>query len=100
MPKINFSVPHSMTAADASAKLHEFMPRIRSQYQDQIKDVTENWNGNTLEFSFKTLGFTFKGTLASQDNNTDVVLEIPLAAMMVKGRIEQEVKGGLQKLLK
>ncbi|HEX4129322.1 MAG TPA: polyhydroxyalkanoic acid system family protein [Pirellulales bacterium] len=100
MPKLAFTVPTQLTADQAATHLRGFIPQIREHYKDQVKDVTETWTGNTLDFSFKTLGFVFKGTLAAADNKVDVSMDLPLAAMMVKGRIEQEVRTGLERLLK
>ncbi|MBS0210375.1 MAG: polyhydroxyalkanoic acid system family protein [Planctomycetes bacterium] len=99
MPKITFSVPHEMSATEARERVETFLPRVEEQYKDMIKDMSRQWNGDVLEYSFKTLGFVFKGTIALEEKQVTVNMDVPLAAMMVKGRIEQEFKAGLERLL-
>jgi hypothetical protein len=100
VPKLSFTVPEGLSAADALERLKSFLPSIRDRYKDQIKDMQESWEGNKLNFSFKTMGFTFKGTIEAQDQKVLVDIDLPFAAMMVKGRIEQEIRGGLERLLR
>ncbi|HEX3869301.1 MAG TPA: polyhydroxyalkanoic acid system family protein [Pirellulales bacterium] len=100
MPKISFTLPAALSAQDIVERLHHFLPAIKDRYKDQIKDLNENWDGNKLDFSFKTMGFVFKGIIEAANQKVIVNLDIPFAAMMVKGKIEQEIKGGLERLLK
>ena len=99
MPKISFAVPHNLSAADARERVESFLPRIKETYKDMVKDMQENWEGDNLVFSFKTLGFVFKGNIATEEKQVKVDMDVPLAAMMVKGRIETEFKAGLDRLL-
>ncbi len=100
MPKLTFTVPEGLSAEEAVSRLHQFLPSIRDRYKDQVKDLDESWDGNTLTFSFKTMGINFKGTVEAVDKQVNVNIDLPFAAMMVKGRIEQEIRGGLERLLR
>ena len=57
----------------AAARLHGLLARVKEKYQDQVSDLTETWNDNTLSFSFKTYGFQVSGDVFVQDD--EVVLD-------------------------
>lgn len=95
MPKINLEIPHTLSAEDAKSRLERF---IESMPQDQVKDVEQTWNENTLTFGFKTMGIKIAGDITAAENKMVVALEIPFAAMMFKGKIESEIKKQLERL--
>lgn len=99
MPKTSLSVPNPLTQQEARQRLHEFLPQVRERYQGQITNVEESWEGDTLHFSFSTFGIQIKGTIAVEDSEVKFTGELPLAAMMFKGRIEQSIRDELTKLL-
>jgi len=96
VPKINLEVPHTMSAADARAKLEHFTEKLP---KDQVSDLEQTWNGNTLTFSFKTMGIKLGGDLTAADEKLIVALDLPFAAMMFKGKIETEMKEQLKRLM-
>ena len=50
-------------------------------------------NGRTTPYlRFKAMGFKVGGTLAVEDTAANLDIDLPLAAMMVKGMIEQRVR--------
>ncbi len=95
MPKINLEVPHTLSADEARVKLEKF---AESLPKDQVKDLEQTWNGNTLTFGFKTMGIKIGGDLTAADQKLLVDLELPFAAMMFKGKIESEIKKQLERL--
>lgn len=99
MPKVSTVVPHSLGREEAERRLREFIPRVREDYGDQIKDLQGDWQDNQLNFSFTTVGLKIGGNL--QVNDTDVMFtgDVPFAAMMFKGKIESTVQSELKKLL-
>jgi len=96
VPKINLEIPHPLSAEDARAKLEKF---TESLPQDQVSDLQQSWEGNTLTFSFKTMGIQLGGDLTAADKKLIVALDLPFAAMMFKGKIESEMKKQLERLL-
>ena len=99
MPKMSVTVPHALGQEQAVEKLKQFVPKIKERYQSQVSNLEENWDGNTLNFGFTTFGFPIKGALAVEAGEVKLDGEIPFAAMMFKGKIEQEFKDSLNKLL-
>ena len=99
MPKSSFRVPNPLGKQAARTVLESFMPQVGERFKDMIKDVTQSWNGDALSFSFRTMGMSVSGSLTLSDTEVDVQIEIPFGLMMVKGRIEQEFKAGLGRVL-
>ena len=99
MPSISLTVPHPLGKDAAREKLQRFMEVVKTDYS-QVSDLHEEWQGDSLKFSFKTYGFVITGAL--QVREKDVVLDgtLPLAAIMFKGRVEQTIREQLERLLK
>lgn len=99
MPKLSLSVPHTLSQQEATARLKGFLERIRSRYADQVSDLQENWGENSGTFGFKTYGFNIKGSLAVEPSEVRVEGDLPFAAMMFKGKVEQTLRENLERLL-
>jgi putative polyhydroxyalkanoate system protein len=99
MPKMSVSVPHALGQEVAAERLKGFLGKIKEKYQSQVSNLEESWAGNTLNFGFTTFGFPIKGAVAVDQSDVKLDGEIPFAAMMFKGKIEQEIKDQLNKLL-
>ncbi len=95
MPKINLEIPHTLSADEARKRLEKF---TESLPQDQVSDLEQSWNGNTLTFGFKTFGIKIDGDLTAVDEKLLVNVELPFAAMMFKGKIESGIKKQLERL--
>ncbi len=96
MPKINLEIPHTLSAEEARGKLERF---TESLPQDQVSDLEQSWNGNTLSFGFKTFGIKIKGDLTAADQKLLVDVDLPFAASMFKGKIESEIQKQLERLV-
>lgn len=100
MPKINFEVPHSQTPEEAKEKLQRFAEAMQSKFQDQVSDLEQNWEGDDLVYGFKTFGIKIGGKIGVQPDKLAVEADIPLTAMMFKGKIESEMRGQLERLMR
>lgn len=99
MPKLNFKIPHSQTREDARYRLKRFSEGMKSKFQGQVSHLEESWNGDQLNFGFKALGMRIVGEIAVNDTDLDVCCNLPLTAMMFKGKIESEVQKQLGRLM-
>jgi hypothetical protein len=99
MPKLTVAVPHSLDPQEATKRLQGFLERVRSRYEDQVSDLQETWGENSGSFSFKTYGFNVKGNVAVQPGEVRVEGDLPFAAMMFKGRVEQTLRENLERLM-
>ena len=99
MPKLSMTIPHELEKEQAVERLKEGFGRIRETYRGQVKDLEETWNDSTLTFGFTTFGFKIKGSVAVEPSQVEMTGELPFAAMMFKGAIEQQVRDQIGKLL-
>jgi len=99
VPKINFDVPHSLSADDAKEKLQKFIEAIQEKFKAQVSDLEQSWEGNDLSFGFKTFGIKIAGIIGVLDDKLAVDIDLPFSAMMFKGKIESEIRGQLEKLM-
>jgi len=99
MPAFNIEVPHQLGQQQAADRLKGFFQKVREKYQSQVTDLEENWESNTLAFSFKTYGFAIKGTGTVLEENVSFSGELPFAAIAFRGKIEQSIREELAKEL-
>lgn len=99
MPKLSIAVAHSLTQDEAAQRLKGFLERVRSKYENQVSDLHEEWGDHAGTFGFKAMGFSVKGNVAVEPDQVKVDGDLPFAAMMFKGKIEQTIRENLTRLL-
>lgn len=99
MPKIEINIPHSLTKDEALNRIQQFLPQLKAQHSDKISDLEETWNGNTGEFNFKISGFKVSGTLEVGESDVVIKGDIPFAALLFKGTIEETIQAKAMELL-
>lgn len=99
MPKLQLTVPNPNGRQEGVERLKGFLVKIKERHGEQVKDLHEEWEGETLKFSFSTFGIKIQGTLAVDDSEVKFVGELPFAAMVFKGKIESEIRDTLTKVL-
>ncbi len=100
MPKLNFAIPHSLSKEDARHKLERFAESMKGKFQDQVSELEESWEGDKLNFGFKTFGISIQGDIAVGESDLAVVCELPFSAMLFKGKIESGMREQLGRLMK
>ena len=100
MPKFNFSIPHPLSIEDAKEKLDRFIEGLEAKFAENANDIERDWQGNSLIYSFKTFGIKISGQMDVADGTVAVTGDLPMTAMMFKGKIESEIKKNLERLLK
>lgn len=99
MPKMNLAIPHTLGQARAAERLRGFVTRVKERHGDRVKDLEEEWSDNCLKFGFTTYGFRLRGTVTVEESQVRLDGELPFAASMFKGKIEQEIRDTMQKVL-
>lgn len=86
-------LPSGVSKEKAVASLKFLLEKVRDKYKDQIKNLEDTWDEEkgTLVFSFRTYGFDIKGDVTVDDEKVSLKGDLPFAAMMFKGRIEQSI---------
>ena len=99
MPRFAIETPHQLGQDEAVARVKGLLERVKEKYQAQVSDLEETWDGNVLSFRFKTYGFKIGGKLTAEPTGVKIDGDLPIAAMMFKGRIEQTIRDELVKRL-
>jgi hypothetical protein len=100
MANFDMSIPHNLPQEEALKRIQNLLTETRKEHGDKISDLTEKWNGNTGEFSFKAMGFAISGTLIVNENTISLDAELPFAASLFKGKIQELITERAEKLLK
>ena len=72
---------------------------MKADYGEQIRDLKEEWEGDTGKFSFTVMGFAVSGTLTVNDNSVDLDGNLPFAAAFFKGKIKSVIENKAQEIL-
>ena len=99
MPKFNVDVPNPLGKEEALNRLQGFSDKLREKYQDQISDLEQSWEGDRLDFAFKTFGIKIAGALTVEQEKVLVEGNLPFSAAMFKGKITSGIEEQLGKLL-
>lgn len=99
MPAFHTEVPNPLSQEDAIARLKDFMVNIAGKYKDQIKDMSSTWTDNRLDFSFTSLGFRIAGVMTVEEDKVTVGGDLPFAAAMFRGKIENDIAKELKNAL-
>jgi hypothetical protein len=99
MPSVNITTPHALGAEEATARLKSLFEKLKERHGDKVSNLEESWSDNKLDYSFSTYGFNIKGDIAVEPDQVKVNGNLPFAAMMFKGKIEQTVREEMEKLL-
>ena len=99
MPSFNVNVPHSIGKERATECIKSLLDAIRGKYGDKVKDVKEEWVGETLKFSFRTFGMEIAGDVLADEAAVRVEGTLPIMAMAFRGQIEGSIREELEKQL-
>ncbi len=90
MPSINIERKHSLSLSKAKAAVDEVAVKIAEKFQ-----MTTEWDKNNLKFSRKGVD----GTIAVSHEHVKVDAELSFMVGLIKGTIEKEINGYLDKVL-
>ena len=82
MPQFDVTVPHTLSKQEAHERLKGFSDKVREHYTDMVKDVHQEWRGETLHFGFKTLGVRIDGDLSVTDDAVRVKGDLVIEQMV------------------
>jgi putative polyhydroxyalkanoate system protein len=99
MPKFGVRVPHTLAKDEARQRLERFIEMLTEKSGNQVSDLTQSWEGDTLKFHFKTYGIAIDGGITIGDNELNLAGDIPFAAMMFKGKIESQIREQLERIV-
>ena len=92
MPRLSLSVPHALGVPEAVSRLRTRADAIRAAYQSQVTDLVESWDGDSMSCQFRVLGQRVEGALTVLPDEVQIVMDLPLFAMMFRGAIEARAR--------
>lgn len=100
MPKFRVSVPHDHPRDQVVNRLQDFSQSIRRESPVELTEIVERWDdqGN-LEFSFKAMNLSVSGNLMVEIDQIVVHGKLPLAAVMFRGMIENQIEEKIRQAL-
>jgi hypothetical protein len=99
MPSYHVSVPHDLGQAAARARVEQFLDAVQRDYAEHVRNVSGEWEDNQLSFRFITSGLNISGMLAVEERVVEVSGPLPLVAAFFRGKIEQQIRAELTKML-
>src|SRR4030095_4541539 len=90
MPALKLNFPHQLGRDVAQTRLRGLLEKVKARHGDKVSDLRESWTDNVLHFGFRTFGFNVEGVVMVDDSEVRLDGQIPFAAVMFKGKIEQE----------
>lgn len=90
MPKLEINQKHSVTAAEAKAKLSALSQELSEKY-----GLASKWHSDT-EAKVERTGAT--GTIKIEPANINVKLDLALMLSPIKGKVEEKIREELKKL--
>ena len=99
MPTIEVRTDHQLPAAEAVEKLQLFGETLKQKHGGEVEIIKEQWHDQTLDFSLAAKGITIDGELVVDDDQALVRCRLPFAAMLFRGRIENDIQKTLRAAL-
>jgi hypothetical protein len=99
MPKFNVNVPHSLSQQEARSRLERFAEMLEKKFQNQVSELHQSWEDDTLNFRFKTYGIPLSGGITVNASELNCIGELPFSAMVFRGKIESAIREELQRLV-
>jgi len=101
MPVLKIKAKHSLAPEEAASRIKK---RISEEVEKQAQYVTELKENaiepNKSEYSCKVYGFNLSGSLFAGPDEVAVEVNLPFAAMIMKGMIESQIQNALDNALK
>ena len=99
MPKLSMEVSHALGREEAARRLKEKFAAARAEHEGHVSDFQEQWEDHTFTFAFRALGMAVSGTVAAEDDRIRLAADLPFAAMLFKGPIEDRIRQEVDRML-
>src|SRR5436190_17907238 len=92
------NIPHDLGRAEARRRIDEGVTRLTGQI-GAVGEVRRSWKGDTLAFSLQAIGQTVSGTIAVEDREVRLEVDLPGIFAMVAGKLKGRLREEGQVLL-
>ena len=99
MPKINMVLPHRVSQEEAMTWARELLTEVGNKPENKVDDVNISWNHHSGTFQFKAMELSASGTIVIEPTCVKIAAELPLAASLLKSKIESTIRERAVRLL-
>ena len=89
---MHLNIKHTFTQAEAVARVKAALTQAAAQIEKNAQDITQEWEGNTLNFAFSAAGARVTGALQVLENEFVLDAKLPLLWRMFEGRIQKAIE--------
>ena len=99
MSKLDVSIPHELPKEEALTRIKSLLADLQEEQKDKIRNVREDWNGDTGIFSFNAKGFDVSGHITVADDHVNVQGDLPFMLSFFKDTIANVIRDKAGNLL-
>jgi uncharacterized protein YukE len=99
MSNLQMEIPHPLNQQEAQDRIASVLQNVEARFAGQVKDLKQEWNGNSGTFSFSVMGMPVSGTLTVNNGNVQLDSKLPMAAAMFQGKIKSVILEEAKKVL-
>jgi hypothetical protein len=97
MPKVSVAAPHHGDPDEVAAKVRSMLEETVKEFQGQ--NFEADWSGRSATLKFTSLGFPITAAISVDETQVAIDIDLPMAAMMFKGRVEEVLTKNLTAML-
>jgi len=97
--KITVNVPHKLSRTEARARIDRGFGKVQQQIAGKSVNVSQNWNGDQMDFRAGAMGQSLTGKLSVKDNHVLIEVDLPWFLAKLSGIVEDKLKKGTTLLL-
>ena len=99
MVEINTLVSHRLGRIAALDRMHQMVDSLSQRFPQQVHQVRSSWQDNKLNIRFAAYGYLVQWEAVVLEEQVLLVGQIPDAARVFKGKIEQAIVARLETVL-
>ena len=99
MVEINTLVSHRLGRVDALERMHQMVDSLGQRFPQQVHQVRSAWHDNKLNIRFAAYGYLVQWEAVVLEEQVSLLGQIPDAARVFKGKIEQAIVSRLESVL-
>jgi putative polyhydroxyalkanoate system protein len=97
---MEIQVKHQLNKDEVKKRLLNLADELKKKYGDQLKNYSEQWNGNKVDIAFKMMGFNINGILEILDDKVVMSGKVPMMLKAFQSQVEDAIYDTLNNLLK
>ncbi|MBQ5404368.1 MAG: polyhydroxyalkanoic acid system family protein [Bacteroidales bacterium] len=93
-------IDHKYSESEALEKMKSFLTKLKTEHQDKVGGIQENWQGNEGDYSCTFNGMKLSGHIKVENGKVTVNGKVPFLLKPFESLIESTIKNEASKVLK